>query len=435
MTPSTRDTQTNPHEAQVTPSRRDPIADWLDLFLRMLSLSKSESVAVRDELEDHLRSRVDDLLITGSSEHDAVLQAVGELGETAELARRFKQASHPSRRRTIMSTALIAIAGSALTLGAFTAFSPPSNVATLAGASGGAAPIVAFAPPPGVVAPFDERLKKYDISVFFAEDLEGQWGRMTPDRRIENITHTIMSLVSPDSWEFVGGEDASFAVTGNTMFITAPMETHEGVDWVLDTLVTDLNTEREAYAAAQAERMANAHERERAWEQTLLDNYAEGQAQRRQQIEDLRAQYEELKQAYIDVTRMQVIRELEDEDLHGLWQVNDGDERHQLMMELAETRARGAETELRYDDVRSRLSRVSSMLLDLEMAEYGRTAPAGSYPSRASARAPFDDSDSDSIKRRRTALQEAVDKGTLTQERADEMMERAMANEAQGRDR
>ena len=51
----------------VASSRRDPISDWLDVFMRLLELKPSESRAVRDELEDHLRSRVDDLIITGAS--------------------------------------------------------------------------------------------------------------------------------------------------------------------------------------------------------------------------------------------------------------------------------------------------------------------------------------------------------------------------------
>ncbi len=102
--------------SKVTPSSRDPIAQWLDVFTSLLALPAAEAHRIRDELEDHLRMRVDDLLILGMTEPEAVQKAVTELGETAQLARNFKAVRTHSRRRIAMYTALFAVAGLALTV-------------------------------------------------------------------------------------------------------------------------------------------------------------------------------------------------------------------------------------------------------------------------------------------------------------------------------
>lgn len=109
--------ETKPTESvSVKPSSRDPIAQWLDVFTSLLSLPPAEAERIRDELEDHLRTRVDDLLILGMTEPEAVQKAVTELGETAQLARNFKSVRTHSRRRIAMHTALFAAAGLALTV-------------------------------------------------------------------------------------------------------------------------------------------------------------------------------------------------------------------------------------------------------------------------------------------------------------------------------
>ena len=103
----------------MTPSNRDSISGWLDVLTSMLSLPESQREQVRDELEDHLRSRVDDLLITGTPEPEAIRTAVAELGETAELAKLITHAhtrSNPTRRR-IMNGALIMTAIAGLSIG------------------------------------------------------------------------------------------------------------------------------------------------------------------------------------------------------------------------------------------------------------------------------------------------------------------------------
>ncbi|MEM9373084.1 MAG: permease prefix domain 1-containing protein [Planctomycetota bacterium] len=84
----------------------------------MLAIPRQDRQRVRDELEDHLRSRIDDLLIIGHTEPEALKQAVSELGETADLARQISHAHAPRRKRTYaMHAALIALAGSVTAVG------------------------------------------------------------------------------------------------------------------------------------------------------------------------------------------------------------------------------------------------------------------------------------------------------------------------------
>ncbi len=99
------------------PSNRDTIESWLDVLVSMLNLPSSQRDQVRDELEDHLRSRVDDLLIMGKSEPDAIQTAIQELGETAELAKLISSASRTRTpfRRFAMNATFFVLAGSIMT--------------------------------------------------------------------------------------------------------------------------------------------------------------------------------------------------------------------------------------------------------------------------------------------------------------------------------
>lgn len=106
---------------------RDGVDAWLDVFTRLLRLPESESGAIRDELEGHLRDRVNDLLVSGVTEHDATRQAIEELGDAAILAQRFKEASKSPKRRWLMNLAVIGAAGAALTLSLAT-FTSQSSV-------------------------------------------------------------------------------------------------------------------------------------------------------------------------------------------------------------------------------------------------------------------------------------------------------------------
>lgn len=116
----------------VAPSSRDAIESWLDVLTAMLSLPPGQKAMVRDELEDHLRSRVDDLLITGTPEPEAIRTAVAELGETAQLAKLIASAhTYSSPRRTIMNTALISVAAAGIALRSFTLFNASSSLTAL----------------------------------------------------------------------------------------------------------------------------------------------------------------------------------------------------------------------------------------------------------------------------------------------------------------
>ncbi|MCC5821946.1 MAG: permease prefix domain 1-containing protein [Phycisphaerales bacterium] len=102
----------------VRPSTPDPVDAWLDVLVAMLAIPKPDRQRVRDELEDHLRSRIDDLLIHGLTEPQALQKAVAELGETADLARQLSHAHKPPRtRRYAMHALLIALTGTVVALG------------------------------------------------------------------------------------------------------------------------------------------------------------------------------------------------------------------------------------------------------------------------------------------------------------------------------
>jgi hypothetical protein len=107
-------------QQHVRPSNRDSISSWLDVLTSMLVMSESQRTQVRDELEDHLRSRVDDLLIMGKDETQAIRVAVEELGETAELAKLITHAHTKSNpRRRTMNISMIAVALAGLSFGGF----------------------------------------------------------------------------------------------------------------------------------------------------------------------------------------------------------------------------------------------------------------------------------------------------------------------------
>lgn len=104
----------------------DSIDTWLAVLVRLLHVPTGQRAAIRDEIEAHLRERVRDLLIAGVAEHEAIRTAISELGEVADLARRFDQASRHRLRRTIMNFAMLGIG--AITIGAATIMfrgSPP----------------------------------------------------------------------------------------------------------------------------------------------------------------------------------------------------------------------------------------------------------------------------------------------------------------------
>ena len=255
-------TQTPPVRTTVEPSRRDPITEWLDLFETLVGLPKADRHAIRAELEDHLRTRVDDLLITGLTEAEAAREAVTELGETLELARAVRTATRTNRRRFIMHATIIGACGAAITVGALGLLGPSQHASE-------AATAIALAAPDPVGAGFNPEMKRYDVSslVFANAPLE-----ITDEGRL--LEHTIMTLVTTDHWETMGGDVASMKITGNTMFVSGPTETHEGVAWVIEALEADADARRAERADAEA-REQDARTREievlKAKKATLLE--------------------------------------------------------------------------------------------------------------------------------------------------------------------
>jgi hypothetical protein len=117
---------------------------WLAVFARLMHLPEPVRQSIRAELREHLRERVRDLLLSGGAnvdERDAVRIAIEELGETAQLARRFEAANTPkSRRRTLMHATLL-LAGAGVIAAGVVTFNTNNNN-----------PNTSPAPAPGMIA-------------------------------------------------------------------------------------------------------------------------------------------------------------------------------------------------------------------------------------------------------------------------------------------
>lgn len=108
------------------------IAAWLHALSRRMNVPASERQAVCDELDAHLRQRVQELMLCGHSEAEATEAAIKELGDADELAGRYTQAySHPRRRR-IMQIGMLGIAGAAVVTAIVTFNGPGSVIPTSA---------------------------------------------------------------------------------------------------------------------------------------------------------------------------------------------------------------------------------------------------------------------------------------------------------------
>lgn len=103
----------------------DAINSWLDVLASMLRGPRGEVSAVRDELAEHLRERVRDLMLAGMPEAEATRQAIGELGDAAALARRYQEAIAPSKRRMIMHVTAVSLGVAALAVGGAAWFQKP----------------------------------------------------------------------------------------------------------------------------------------------------------------------------------------------------------------------------------------------------------------------------------------------------------------------
>ncbi len=92
----------------------DSVTAWLDLMTSLMQVAECERRAVREELASHLADRVRDLTLGGASEAQASARAISELGDAAQVARRFQDAIEPSKRRLIMQVAALCLAGTAV---------------------------------------------------------------------------------------------------------------------------------------------------------------------------------------------------------------------------------------------------------------------------------------------------------------------------------
>lgn len=91
---------------------------WLDVVCRLLRLPHEETVAIRAELEEHLRERSRDLMLEGASEEEAGRRAIAELGDAAALADGFRRAEHAPRRRLHVNIGMIGLAAGVAVAGA-----------------------------------------------------------------------------------------------------------------------------------------------------------------------------------------------------------------------------------------------------------------------------------------------------------------------------
>lgn len=102
-------------EARREPEACGDVAAWLEVVVRLCGLPEGERGQVRDELRDHIEGRVRDLMLTGRGEAEAGAEAIGELGDAAELARNLRAARRRPQRRRLMATmigaAVLAVVG------------------------------------------------------------------------------------------------------------------------------------------------------------------------------------------------------------------------------------------------------------------------------------------------------------------------------------
>ncbi len=150
---SALDTQTPPAELNEPPS--DAIDSWLAVLVRLLDVSGRQRDAIRDEIEAHLRERVRDLMIAGRGEADAIRIAISELGEVADLARRFSHASRSRTRRIIMNAAVLG----------FGAIGVATATVFIGGPQPGPSRLSVFesAAPPDATAILDDKTAKVDF--------------------------------------------------------------------------------------------------------------------------------------------------------------------------------------------------------------------------------------------------------------------------------
>ncbi|QOI99737.1 MAG: hypothetical protein HRU70_04280 [Phycisphaeraceae bacterium] len=105
----------------------DSVSAWLDVVVTLSGLPGDESRDVRDELEDHLRTRSRELMLGGMSENDAARTAIAEIGDAATLAKGLRGAKARKPRRTVMAWTTIGVVGVAAATAGILAVKAPGD--------------------------------------------------------------------------------------------------------------------------------------------------------------------------------------------------------------------------------------------------------------------------------------------------------------------
>jgi len=343
------------------PSAPDTIGNWLDVLERMLALPASRKRAIRAELEDHLRSRVDDLTITGMSEPEAVRAAVSELGETAELAERFRQAASVKRRRYLMHAAVLGLAGGAVALGTMAVTGgtgAPSMVA-----AGGA--VAAAAGSGSDEAPRDVYgdMRRFSVHELTASSRPLEF---TPQgvmlvEQIERLVATSPTVPVPGGRAGSGvAEDTKIVLLGNTLFVSGPGDTDQRVGWILESLHKD---------AARLSELRETRERE-----SELRRHKATQRRENERIEvedDLEQRRDELRTRLreLNIRTSDLSVELQELRFSGDSSPEEVERRQERFRQLQREQF---DLAAQKQDLETEIERISSILLDVRYEEIER---------------------------------------------------------------
>ena len=88
--------------------------NYFALVSRLMRLNRPQEKWIRDELHDHLETRIDELVQAGTDPNEATRQALEEFGDAASLAQKFQTVFQQNQRRWMMRFAAFSIAGSFL---------------------------------------------------------------------------------------------------------------------------------------------------------------------------------------------------------------------------------------------------------------------------------------------------------------------------------
>lgn len=343
---------------QIEPTSRDAIGSWLDVLERMLDLPSDQRQAIRAELEDHLRNRIDDLMITGMSEPEAARAAVGELGETAELARGFRRAARAGKRMTMMHATVIAAMGGLLTLGAATFLGPntqPVEQPAMPIPPGGEVRAAVLPTDPGEA--FDE-LRRYDVSALVNVNSPLEQGPEA-HQLIELLENLAFYNYSVYSDEEDTEDEPMLVVIGTTLFVRGGEGFHKRAAWVLASLHEAVGKQRGLENQRRAE-----------YEREQMRAIEKAEKARQERIEELRSQYDEMRTRFREyqLERMQVLEN---------FKKNRGQAKKQgesdLEMDLGRRfQIESTELDFEQQDIQERLDRIRELLLD---AEYGAAKP------------------------------------------------------------